>query len=482
MSETLTYGLNSGGFVRMRLPEIRRAILDDLKASFGIDFDETPDSFTGQFINIFAEREAALWELAERGFFAPFPVAAQGSLLDASVSFSGVKRLLPARSRAIGYFTGDTGAIVPAGTVIQATVATDAADVPPRFVVQADVALTKSAAIAVSLTIPSPVVAGMIYWIDINGVRYNVTAVQNQTTEQIAAALDNQIGNDANVNGSIINLNRAENFSVDWSNTITLNNITCQGVLLAEAFGAIPAAERTITRIITPVDGLSAVTNPYAAVPGRNLETDDELRARYSLGVFRLGAGTLPSIHANILQDVPGIKSLRVFENNTDTTDADGRPGHSIEVVADGGDTQAIIEKIYQVKAAGITAYGNTTGVVRSQDGYLHPIRFSRPEIRWVWIRLVYGTNQEEKIPGNIEGLIVESIVNAGNALTPGQDVIRQRLEAAPFGNVPGVNRISILLAVTAPNAVAPTSYQAVDFAMNPRQKAAFDVSRVQIS
>jgi hypothetical protein len=30
LSETLSYGLGAGGFVRMRLPEIRRAIFDDL--------------------------------------------------------------------------------------------------------------------------------------------------------------------------------------------------------------------------------------------------------------------------------------------------------------------------------------------------------------------------------------------------------------------------------------------------------------------
>src|SRR4051812_37179632 len=99
MSETsLTYGLNSGGFVRMRLPEIRQLILSQLKIRTGYDFDDSPDSFTGQLIAVFSEELARLWEQAELTYLSPYPITAQGIPLDLAVSYAGVRRLEPARS------------------------------------------------------------------------------------------------------------------------------------------------------------------------------------------------------------------------------------------------------------------------------------------------------------------------------------------------------------------------------------------------
>lgn len=482
MSETsLTYGLNSGGFVRMRLPEVRRSIFNDLTNRTGIIFDETPDSFTGEFISVFAEREAKLWELLEKVYLSPYPVTAQGMSLDLAVSYAGVRRLQPVRSMAPAYFLGTPGTVVPQGSIIQAAVASDAADIPPRFLVETQVTLSKTAVVGAGLTVPAGVVAGTIYWVEIAGVRYSVTAAAGQNADQVAAALDAVLGNDAAREGAKLTIFRPLEFVIDWSNSLSVDYIMCLGKLASEAFGPVPAEERTLSRIISPVSGLQSVYNPNAAVPGQVLETDDQLRGRYSLGVFRLGAGTMPSIYANIRQDVPGVASLRVFENTTSVIDADGRPPHSIELIVEGGDTQAIIDKIYKVKPSGIAAYGNTSGTVRAADGYLHPISFSRPEPRWIWLRVAYSTNPEETIPGDIAGQIVAAILASAATLNPGQDVVLQRLEAAPFSALPGLAKVTITAAVTAPNAVPPTVYTASDIAIGPRQKAAFDISRIII-
>lgn len=466
----------------MRLPEVRRAIFNDLTARTGYTFDETPDSFTGQFVSIFAEREAALWELAEQAYLSSFPVTATGIPLDLAVSYAGVRRLQPARSRANAELIGDPGTVVPAGTIVQGTQAYDTTDVPPRFTLETQVTISKAAVVGASLSVPNVVVPGQTYWISINAQRYNVVAVTNQTGAQVASALGNLIGASlATVADTSIKLYNQVPYAVDWSNNINSSGITCPGVLISENFGAVLAPTNTLTRIISSVSGLSSITNIAAALPGQVLETDEQLRVRYALGVFRLGAGTVPSIYANLIQNVSGITTARVFENTTDQTDGDGRPPHSIEAVIEGGDNSTIFQQIHLLKPAGIAAYGNTSGFVRAADGYQHPVAFSRPELRWIWIRVQFATTLEESVPGDIGARIASAVAAAGNKLSPGQDVFLQRLAAAPFAVTSGLAKVTLTAAMTNAGAPQPTVFSATDIAIGPRQKAVFDVSRIFI-
>lgn len=480
-TSTLTYGLNSGGFVRMRLPEIRQLILSELKARTGFDFDDSPDSFTGQLIAIFAERMAAMWELAEQAYLSAYPATAQGLPLDLAVSYAGAQRLKPVKSRADVYVLGDPGTVAPEGTIVQALVASDNSDVPPRFVLQYDVTITKASAITAQLTINPPITAGAQYWIEISGVRYTYTALSGQSEQQVALNLANMIGNVASLTESTIIIFQPFEFTIDWSNNFFVNYLGSTGVVLSENYGPIPAVERTIRKIINPVPGLLDIYNPYAAVLGQILEADDKLRLRYQTGVYQLGAGTKPSIDANVKQNIAGVRSSKLLVNDADVSDANGLPPHSIELIVEGGDDQAILNEIHRVKGAGITSFGNTTGTVRDADGYLHPLAFSRPEMRWIWLRVSFGTDPEESIPGDIAGQIIAAILEEGATFVAGQDVSLQRLQAAPFRLTRAINRVTVTAAVTAPNAITPVVYSAADISIAARQKAALDISRIFI-
>lgn len=484
MSETsLTYGLNSGGFVRMRLPEIRQLILAELKTRTGYDFDDSPDSFTGQLIAIFAERLAALWELAELAYLSPYPVTAQGISLDLAVSYAGVRRLEPARSRADVYVLGAPGTVVPAGTVIQALVASDNADTPPRFFLQYDVTCTKSKSVGAQLTVIPPVVAGTQYWVEIAGVRRTYVAIDGQTPTQVATAIDGMLGNLSTSDGATVTIFNPTEFIIDFSPIFQVNYVASMGVVLSEAFGPIVADERTIRRVLNAPLGVVDIYNPYPAVPGQTEETDAALRLRYNTGVYQLGAATAPSIDANIKENIKGVSSVKLLVNENDGVDANGLPGHSIELIIEGGDDQAIFNEIHAVKAAGITSVGNLGGTVQGDDGFAYPVRFSRPEIQWVWLRVVYSTNPEESVPGDIAGQIVEAILSEGATFSPGQDVILQRLQAAPFQVTAikkAIKSLTVTAKITAMNAAAPVlPYNAADISINPRQKASFDISRI---
>jgi uncharacterized phage protein gp47/JayE len=467
----------------MRLPEIRRAIFNDHAARTGIRLDETPDSFTGQHIAVFAEREAALWELLEQVYLSAYPATATGVSLDLAVSFAGVRRLQPARSRANVYLSGSPGTVIPQGSLIESTIIPESENVAPRFYVETVTTIDKASVVEAMLLISNPIVAGTQYYVTINNQQYSYTALPGQVPSQIVGALRGFIPNISVGSGGNLFISQQVPFSISWSPSITVSYLTVAADVVSEGFGAIEAAPGAISRIINSVQGWAAARNPFAAVPGQTIETDDDLRARYSLGVYRLGAGTVPSIYANLTQDIPGVVSVRVFENTTLTTDADGRPGKSVEVVIEGGDNQVIFNRIHALKPAGIQSYGNTTGFVRDRDGYQHPVAFSRPEIRWVWLRMTLATTQEESVPGDVAGRATTAAVAAGNLLETGQDVFLQRIASAPFLATTGLARVTITAAVTAPNAPAPalTAYVSTDLPMGPRQKANFDISRVTV-
>src|SRR4051812_11900213 len=94
------FGVLATGFVKMRLDQIRAAIVADLTFRLGGVVVETrPDSIMGQLIDTFAEREATLWEMAGGVYAAMYPPTASGVNLDNAVAFAGVLRLREAASQ-----------------------------------------------------------------------------------------------------------------------------------------------------------------------------------------------------------------------------------------------------------------------------------------------------------------------------------------------------------------------------------------------
>lgn len=487
MSEsTLTYGLTPGGFVRMRLPEITRAIYDGLRARTGVAFDETPDSLMGQFVPIFAEREAFVWELAEAIYLNAYPASATGVSQDLAVSFAGVTRLQPAATVARVVCHGTPGTLVPAGSEIESTARAADGSGLPRFRLLDDVTVTGASAARMVLAIEAAPAAGALYWFDWNGLRASAVAATGDTSSAVLLRLRDALtglGATAFIEGGDLHVTSDGAFSGALSPTLTLVSVGSPGRAAAVLPGPYPVEAYTLTRILTPAPGWDSVYNPLPAVPGRLLETDDDLRSRYKLGVFRLGSGTVPAIRANLEQDIAGLRSLSVFENTANAADAEGRPAHSLEVVIEGGDEQAIAERVFRLKPAGIAAHGNTLRQVLAADGYTHPIRFSRPEPRDVWLKVSLTTTDEEAVPGDVASRAVAAVLAAGDRLQPGQNVFLQRLAAAAFPAASGIARTTITAAVTAPNSAppAPGSYTTADIAIGSRQRAMFSLARVNV-
>jgi uncharacterized phage protein gp47/JayE len=142
--------------------------------------------------------------------------------------------------------------------------------------------------------------------------------------------------------------------------------------------GAISAPSGTVTSIVTPTQGWQSVTNPSAAVPGSPVETDAALRARQTLSTA-LPSHTVMEGIIGAVASISGVTAFRGYENDTNVTDGNGIPGHSISLVVRGGDAQAIANAIAEKKTPGAGTYGTTTETVTDAYGIPHLIGFYRP-------------------------------------------------------------------------------------------------------
>lgn len=177
--------------------------------------------------------------------------------------------------------------------------------------------------------------------------------------------------------------------------------------------GLITAAIDTITEIMTPVRGWTSVTNPAIAVVGNVTETDAELRARQALSVAQPSRTVLEGL-SGALEEIRDVHREVVFENDTNMTDTNGIPGHSICVVVEGGDEEEIARTIFLKKTPGCGTFGGTEVIVPDQSGYSNAIRFTRPDYVdiYVDITLRKKAGYSSDIPNRIRGLLIDYLDN----------------------------------------------------------------------
>ncbi len=159
---------------------------------------------------------------------------------------------------------------------------------------------------------------------------------------------------------------------------IVLPDSTIQVTATCVPLGAIEAAAGTINKIVNPQKGWTAVTNNDAAVPGRPVETDEQLRYRQMLSVAIPSQNMLDSTIAG-LASVVGVTRYKVYDNDTNETDTNGIPGHSIAAIVEGGTDAEIAKQIYLRKGPGGGTFGEIATTYINSDGLQTIVRFSRP-------------------------------------------------------------------------------------------------------
>ena len=112
------YGVSSTGFKRKRLNLLLEELNSEVKAIFGDNFNVSPESPDGQVNGVISESNANIWEIAEEAYNAFNPKAAAGTTLSNLVQLNGITRLAATRSHVELTLTGDSGTVIPEGSLI----------------------------------------------------------------------------------------------------------------------------------------------------------------------------------------------------------------------------------------------------------------------------------------------------------------------------------------------------------------------------
>ena len=187
-----------------------------------------------------------------------------------------------------------------------------------------------------------------------------------------------------------------------------------------ETLGAIEAPPGTITKIQNPQRGWISVTNKVAAVPGDPVETDEDLRARQTISVSIPSRNLLNGTIAGIAS-VDGVTRYKVYDNDTNVTDANGVPGHSIAAVVEGGLDKDIAEQIYLRKGPGGGTYGTTEYEFTNLDGGKTMIHFFRPD--YVTVDVTVAITKGLRYTSTVADQIKTAVTDYLESLTIGDSV-----------------------------------------------------------
>jgi len=221
--------------------------------------------------------------------------------------------------------------------------------------------------------------------------------------------------------------------------------------LFAENFGAVEADPATVVNPVTVVIGVLSVTNTDPAVVGIDEETDQELRVRRNRSLETPQSSSTGRMFT-ALASLPNVTDVAVYENDTDITDADGIPAHSLWVVVEGGAVSDIVESMVKNKTGGKGMVGSVTGIfnesVLRPDGstfvIVHDMTFDRPVFVPVLVRLT-ATRKDAADPVD-KALIAQEI--AKRVFVIGENLLANDLYRLAFNAgdnfVPTVLEVSI--------------------------------------
>lgn len=437
-------GLTETGLVIPTVNEIRESINQSIRGVAGAKVNLTDSTLIGQMVGIFSERIHKLWELAEAVHSSMNPDAATGEALVALAALTGTLQQGAESSSVVLTLTGTPGTPVTQGS---------RARIPEGEEFETEADTTIDAATAWS--------ASTAYAVS-DRVTNNARVYECVTSGVSDAAGGPTTAEEDIADNTVVWRYLGEGTGAADVDSLSVNT------------GPIIAVSGSITEITTPVAGWTSVVNLLDATPGQDQDTDAELRTRRELELSAAGVGIVDGIRAGLL-DVEGVTAVRVFVNNTDTTDADGVPPHAVECLVQGGEDQDIWDVLVDLVGAGIQTHGTEEGTAEDDEGVSHTMKFSRPVEVPVYIAVDVLKNAEE-YPADGDDQIKQAIVERGDAGTTGLDTVAARISSWVFG-VSGVLDVPSLFIGTAP---APATSATIPISL--RELAVYDTSRITVT
>ena len=463
----MAYGLNTEGFLVKTLDIIRDEMGAALQQTFGPSIRLDDQSILGQLIGIVAERLALVWELAEVINSSQDPDAASGASLEQICLLTGTLRPPATYSTVNLILTGVPTTVVAAGQKVR-TVST-----------QKEFETASSVTIGAALTAWTATTAYVVGdQVTAEGGCFQcLTAGTSDATSAALVAPDFPLG----ISGSQ-EFNEIYDGTAVW---LYLGEGTGFVEVLASAIesGPITGVAYDIREIVTAVSGWGGVINLADASLGRSIATDSELRLLREQELASGGSTPINALRAELLR-ITGVISATIFVNNTDVTDVDGLPPHSIEVLVRGPESpdadfdQSIFDALLAGVAAGILTHTGGAGgdaVVGSatdDEQNVHVMKFTRPTNIPIYATLTI-IKDPDLYPDDGDDQIKAAIVEWGDLQNTGKNVVSTRLAASAF-EVAGV-----LDVVTCFIGVAPGPTLSTTIAISLRELATYDTARI---
>ncbi|MGL5280729.1 MAG: baseplate J/gp47 family protein [Plesiomonas shigelloides] len=214
------------------------------------------------------------------------------------------------------------------------------------------------------------------------------------------------------------------------------------GTIQTEAIddGELPFPSGTITTIVTPIFGWKSVTNQVAGQIGAPRETDTQLRFRM------LKSQSVPSSSVlgifTALSEIDGVSYCYVDDNKTSSVNAKGLQPHSVFVVIDGGNDDAIADSLLESTSGGIGSYQDIQGAAMTRKDPYNPanrqqvpVYFCRPTDAALKYKVVIQA--DPKLPPDYAKQIKDALISWTSSLETGTKIIASRLYS-PINTVQG--------------------------------------------
>jgi uncharacterized phage protein gp47/JayE len=340
------YEITEAGPPAITQPEARAANVADWKAIFGADARTEPTATDGQLIDLHTVSQVLLFQAVSRLWADTFVRTARGAALDMILDQFGLVRIPASESVGEVVWFGSELTPVPAGSRVQTTGAADVFE---------STALVTTGALLGSDTwmtrIPSTIIVGATYTVDIDGTPYSHVAGAEDSAS-VAAEIETLIdaGPDGTAQLAGVDATGRALLIVDVTGGPGIVSGATVGGTAPDAFPAARATVRavntgpltapagTLQDIPTAIAGITGASNGTDATPGRDIESDDQFRARHLDRLFGAGCATDQAIRARVLEalDANGLTfvvSCDVRSNRSSVVDAAGRPPHSFETI-----------------------------------------------------------------------------------------------------------------------------------------------------
>ena len=188
----------------------------------------------------------------------------------------------------------------------------------------------------------------------------------------------------------------------------------------AGELGPVAASSSTITEIVTAISGWSSVTNSAAVTPGRNRETDAELRFRRERSLVAPSSSTDYGI-ASTLAELTSVDFARVVSD---------RSAHTLRAIVypDTADVEEVAKALWDTCPAGIEQLGSQSRTVVDARGF-------EQVVKWDWVSEVTpavavdleGPTSSSALTAQVKAAVLEEVALLG----VGESVYAVQLEAA---------------------------------------------------